>query len=639
MERQGERADLRLRDGRRRRRLLRDAEAADVRGRRGHRQARSGRTRTGSTRRSSPRRISCSSSATATSMRWSRADAIRRHRRRGLHRLAARGRARRRGPRGRRRRLLHRLLRPGGEGGRTRAGSTCGGSTSPRRRSTSTASTVSSTSPRRPACAASATCFPLYVRRNVIATQRVLEAAARRASASSSRPRRRSTARPSRIRRRRTRSRGRSRRTGSRSSPASISRARTRPASALDAVVLRYFTVYGPRQRPDMFFRRVCDALARRRRRSRSTASGEQSRSFTYVGDAVAATIAAMERAPAGAVYNVGGGDEASMLEAIALLERISGRQLDVAHIDAAKGDVAPHEGRRRAHPRRARLGAARRRSTTACRRCGRGPPVESPRDEPRAAARAGSRQFDPEAEQEIDFGRYARLLATRWWLPVGGLRPRRDHRLSRSRSAAARSARRPRRSTSASRTPRAGTSRSRRPQTNPSTVRAIAHVRRRRPKVALQCHTMPVVVPRRDLDAADLRQPVEERPEPDRRDHRPVVEAPRRDVRGERARERGDRARLRHSRTRRSRRFRAQISNDEKAINTIQAGIASPTSRRPTSCSCSSSSATLQDDLSEHVAAAAPGDAGRGAEDADAGAARRRSPRAAAATPSSSRR
>ena len=47
-----------------------------------------------------------------------------------------------------------------------------------------------------------------------------------------------------------------------------------------------------------------------------------------------------MERAPAGGLYNVGGGDEASMLEAIALLEQISGRALDVKHVDPAKGDV-----------------------------------------------------------------------------------------------------------------------------------------------------------------------------------------------------------------------------------------------------------------------------------------------------------
>jgi nucleoside-diphosphate-sugar epimerase len=105
------------------------------------------------------------------------------------------------------------------------------------------------------------------------------------------------------------------------------------------AVALRYFTVYGPRQRPDMFFRRVCDALLAGDS-FEIYGTGEQSRSYTEVGDAVDATIAAMERAAAGAVLNVGGGDEASMLEAIALLEALSGRTLDVRHSGAAKGDV-----------------------------------------------------------------------------------------------------------------------------------------------------------------------------------------------------------------------------------------------------------------------------------------------------------
>jgi UDP-glucuronate 4-epimerase len=107
----------------------------------------------------------------------------------------------------------------------------------------------------------------------------------------------------------------------------------------LDAVVLRYFTVYGPRQRPDMFFRRACERLLDGGV-FEIYGSGSQSRSFTYVADAVEATVAAMERAPDGALYNVGGGDEASMLEAIALLERVSGRSLAVRHVEAARGDV-----------------------------------------------------------------------------------------------------------------------------------------------------------------------------------------------------------------------------------------------------------------------------------------------------------
>jgi len=111
-------------------------------------------------------------------------------------------------------------------------------------------------------------------------------------------------------------------------------------AFGLDAVVLRYFTVYGPRQRPDMFFRRVCEALL-----AGGTfeiyGTGEQSRSFTYVGDAVAATVAAMERGAAGALFNVGGGEEATMLESIAVLEEVSGGTLDVRHAGPAAGDVS----------------------------------------------------------------------------------------------------------------------------------------------------------------------------------------------------------------------------------------------------------------------------------------------------------
>jgi nucleoside-diphosphate-sugar epimerase len=107
----------------------------------------------------------------------------------------------------------------------------------------------------------------------------------------------------------------------------------------LDAVVLRYFTFYGPRQRPDMALARIVDALAHGSS-FELYGDGLQSRSFTYVADGVEATIAAMEHAPAGSVYNVGGGDEATMREAIATLERVSGRTLDLVESPAAAGDV-----------------------------------------------------------------------------------------------------------------------------------------------------------------------------------------------------------------------------------------------------------------------------------------------------------
>jgi UDP-glucuronate 4-epimerase len=107
----------------------------------------------------------------------------------------------------------------------------------------------------------------------------------------------------------------------------------------LDAVVLRYFTFYGPRQRPDMALARIVDALARGSS-FELYGDGLQSRSFTYVADGVEATMAAMERAPTGSVYNVGGGEEATMREAIATLERVSGRSLDLVESPSAAGDV-----------------------------------------------------------------------------------------------------------------------------------------------------------------------------------------------------------------------------------------------------------------------------------------------------------
>jgi nucleoside-diphosphate-sugar epimerase len=110
-------------------------------------------------------------------------------------------------------------------------------------------------------------------------------------------------------------------------------------ARGLESVSLRYFTVYGPRQRPDMAFTAMLEALARRET-FRLFGDGSAARSFTYVGDAVAATIAAMERGRVGGIYNVGGGDEATMNEAIELAERISGRKLDVERTGAAQGDV-----------------------------------------------------------------------------------------------------------------------------------------------------------------------------------------------------------------------------------------------------------------------------------------------------------
>jgi UDP-glucuronate 4-epimerase len=107
----------------------------------------------------------------------------------------------------------------------------------------------------------------------------------------------------------------------------------------LEAVVLRYYTFYGPRQRPDMALARIVDALVRGAT-FELYGDGLQSRSFTFVADGVEATIAAMKNAPAGALYNVGGGREATMRDAIGILEDISGRSLDLVKRPAAAGDM-----------------------------------------------------------------------------------------------------------------------------------------------------------------------------------------------------------------------------------------------------------------------------------------------------------
>ncbi|MBA2462195.1 MAG: NAD-dependent epimerase/dehydratase family protein [Actinobacteria bacterium] len=106
----------------------------------------------------------------------------------------------------------------------------------------------------------------------------------------------------------------------------------------LDVVVLRYFNAYGPRQRPDMAFPRILEALSEGRPFN-LYGDGEQSRSFTYVADVVEATVLAMEGAAPGSVYNVGGGQEATMNETIALLEKISGKRLEVKREAAVLGD------------------------------------------------------------------------------------------------------------------------------------------------------------------------------------------------------------------------------------------------------------------------------------------------------------
>jgi UDP-glucose 4-epimerase len=102
---------------------------------------------------------------------------------------------------------------------------------------------------------------------------------------------------------------------------------------------MRYFTVYGPRQRPDMAFNRFIRA-ALRDEPIALYGDGEQTRDFTFVGDAVAATIAAAMRGVPGTAYNIGGGSRVSMNDVVKIIERIAGRPLQVRREGAQKGDM-----------------------------------------------------------------------------------------------------------------------------------------------------------------------------------------------------------------------------------------------------------------------------------------------------------
>jgi UDP-glucuronate 4-epimerase len=108
----------------------------------------------------------------------------------------------------------------------------------------------------------------------------------------------------------------------------------------VETVALRYFSTYGPRQRPDMAFHRFCRAALRREPLT-IFGNGEQTRDFTFVSDVVAATrSAAISPAAPGRVYNVGGGSRVSVNEALELIASFAGHALEVRHLESEKGDV-----------------------------------------------------------------------------------------------------------------------------------------------------------------------------------------------------------------------------------------------------------------------------------------------------------
>ena len=105
------------------------------------------------------------------------------------------------------------------------------------------------------------------------------------------------------------------------------------------SVALRYFTVYGPRQRPDMGFHKFIEA-ALHDRPIGVYGDGEQTRDFTYVADAVEANWVALKPAAAGQVFNIGGGSRSSVNQVLATLDRILGRPIRREQQPPQPGDV-----------------------------------------------------------------------------------------------------------------------------------------------------------------------------------------------------------------------------------------------------------------------------------------------------------
>ncbi len=107
----------------------------------------------------------------------------------------------------------------------------------------------------------------------------------------------------------------------------------------IPALSLRYFTVYGPRQRPDMAFHKFGRALLEEEEIT-IYGDGEQSRDFTYIEDVVAANLLAAESDLTDEILNIGGGSQVVLREVIELMEELSGKEARLKYISDQHGDV-----------------------------------------------------------------------------------------------------------------------------------------------------------------------------------------------------------------------------------------------------------------------------------------------------------
>jgi UDP-glucose 4-epimerase len=108
---------------------------------------------------------------------------------------------------------------------------------------------------------------------------------------------------------------------------------------SVPTVSLRYFTVYGPRQRPDMGFSKFFNAVLRNEAIP-MFGDGRQTRDFTFVADAVSAAVSAATRGKPGGVYNIGGGSRIELLDVFELIRLVTGRPLKIERLDVQRGDM-----------------------------------------------------------------------------------------------------------------------------------------------------------------------------------------------------------------------------------------------------------------------------------------------------------
>lgn len=106
----------------------------------------------------------------------------------------------------------------------------------------------------------------------------------------------------------------------------------------LPLTILRYFSIYGPRQRPDMAYRVFCQRLIAREPIT-IYGDGQQSRSNTFVDDCVDATVAALARPADGSTFNIGGGEELGLLDAVAMIGELLGVEPHLEFAPARRGD------------------------------------------------------------------------------------------------------------------------------------------------------------------------------------------------------------------------------------------------------------------------------------------------------------